>query len=180
MLTVHIILNITVMQSISSDIYVSNTFFMGLPCFWVGYMIKPYVDNNRNNQNIRRFLCMVLICSIIYSGYYGIYFESDLNLGAIAIAGSLLALSQLKGAKETVSVISDFLSISGRKYSSYIYILHLYAIEMVDHTFEITDARGLSIDAMLIRMLSVIFIVIVVCLVCYVFDKYVIKLYKDC
>lgn len=166
LMAIHLILNCTIMQRINSDIFVSNSVMMGFPCFWTGYTLHKNIDGFRNIDHIG---VLAFGCAI-YTVVYSCFFRTDLNLGSFILAGSITVMAEIGTNTIPANALTNFISYMGRKYSFWIYILHLYVIEIVDNTLMIDNPKLISLSLSAVRMFLILFIIISSCIIGYIID----------
>lgn len=125
---------------ICPSFYFRNWFFMGLPCFGVGYFIKEI----ERLEKIGLQSCLVaafflyavfLSCEVVILGNH-FSSNSDIHLSAYFLALVLfLFCLRFKSCKETI------FSRIGHKYTLYIYIIHFGLINLVQSCLSVLPLK---------------------------------------
>ncbi len=131
-----------------------NWLFDGIPCFCTGYMINIHKDKIRDivqkYQAITVILCILLAVLTISEGFIVNKLSGAENSGNILITTIPLAVSVfcvfLFGNQELFDKyrIFDFMAVTGRKYSTWIYILHYSFVVAYCYIAEINNFSGIS------------------------------------
>lgn len=146
-----------------SYIYVRNFLFVGLPYFCIGYILRRF--NRKNNRKILFFLAVLFSITTILERYILV----KLNLNAVRdhyISTTLLAIVVFKFFalmnEDKENKIKLCFAGIGKKYSTWIYIIHPI---FIDVTFYLIKKTAL-IDIYKCFAPIIIYILSICCIIC--------------
>ncbi len=142
LLCTHLILNMTVMRSIESDMLVSNFWLMGFPIYYLGFKLHLIIEKN-DVANIKMIGIVLLIIGIVETIFASTFLCSDLYIGSVLVAIGLLfyALAHTSNAFP-----GWFNSLGGvcKNLSFLIYILHLHVWRLLETSWRFSRMNYLK------------------------------------
>lgn len=113
-------------------IYMRNYLFMGLPYFLLGDLIYRYKDKLQEKCTLKKLgalICIFAVTTVLEEWILN-NAKKD-SIGEIYISTTFLAIAIFIFAIKAKQVSNtNVLAIAGRKYSTYIYILHVFFINL--------------------------------------------------
>lgn len=145
LMIIHVFLNNTIMREIESAIYVSNTWLMGIPFFYLGMWMR---ENEKHLKMIKlNILLFIIFLGMVESVIVGMNLElRDMYVGSIFISASLIIIAHKYDNFNRRGVFT-FLAMLGKHLTTYIYLIHLIVRDNLIYTFEQYDiilGRGLN------------------------------------
>lgn len=128
-----------------------NWLFDGIPCFCTGYLINMHKEKISNI--IQKYpgrtiiLCILLTVSTMAEGFFVNKLSGEENSGNILITTLPLATSifcVFLFGKFTDGRISNIMAVTGREYSTWIYILHYSFVVAYYYIAEINNFSGIN------------------------------------